>query len=233
MKIIVAVNKSTCTYLVELRELLQRLAALPKENLEVTKKYADDTVLISSISGFINQENTLLSRQAAEIANKIPIEYISATEYYAIGVALQNAYNNEEAKTFYEKAIKVSDNLNDRVSALRNLATLQFMTSQPEAGRINFQEALNVFSDFGNNQFNDYTKISTHIWTELSWSLAEAGIGSKEFPLQRIENAETLLSKLDPSPEKYSLKLQIDQARKRINGESNLKVPPSESQIAP
>src|SRR6266704_384604 len=44
----------------ELRGLLQRLAALPKENLELNKRYAPDFNAIGIASSFINQENTLL-----------------------------------------------------------------------------------------------------------------------------------------------------------------------------
>ena len=67
----------------ELRGILQRLAALPKENLDISKRYKEDPAAISLASGFINQENTLLSRQAAEIARKLPKDKVSATEYYA------------------------------------------------------------------------------------------------------------------------------------------------------
>lgn len=216
---------------VELRGLLQRLAALPRENIEVEKKYSGDPASVASIGGFINQENALLSRQAAEIANKIPIEYISATEYLAIGFALQSAYNNDGAKTFFTKAIDVSKDLNDRVAALRHRANLLFIIGQPDSGRIDFQKALNVFSEF-DNIYNDYTKKSTHIWTELAWSFAEAGIGSKELALQHIDNAERHLSGLLPSPGRDLLKRQIDQAKEQVNGGNNQKAPFNKSPLS-
>src|SRR5437016_12374288 len=52
----------------ELRGLLQRLSALPKENVENMRKYKDDVEARTIIGGFINQENSLLARQAAELA---------------------------------------------------------------------------------------------------------------------------------------------------------------------
>lgn len=74
----------------ELRTMLQRLALLPKENFELTKKYTNDPATVAFLSGYINQENALLAQQAAEIAKNLPIDRVSATEYYAIALAFQN-----------------------------------------------------------------------------------------------------------------------------------------------
>lgn len=77
----------------ELRGLLQRLSTLPKENVEISKKYADDPASVKTVMGFINQEGSLLATQAAELAKNLPSNLVSGTEYYAIAVALQNSYN--------------------------------------------------------------------------------------------------------------------------------------------
>ena len=213
---------------VELRGLLQRLASLPRESIEITKKYEkNDPAVVASISGFINQENALLARQAAEIAKKIPPESVSATEYYAIGVALQNAYNVEGAKELFTKAIDVSTDLNDRVGALRMRANLLFNTGQPDAGRVDYQRALDIFSDFDKASYNEYTKKSTHIWTELGWAYSEANIGSKDVALQHVVNAENYLSGLIASPGVDQLKSQIYQAKTLLAGASGLTTPSS------
>lgn len=68
----------------ELRTILQRLSVLPKENVEAMKQYAADPGSAQLVSSFINQENSLLARNAAEIARKLPPEYVSSAEYYAI-----------------------------------------------------------------------------------------------------------------------------------------------------
>jgi tetratricopeptide (TPR) repeat protein len=223
-------NQDIQSQRVELRGLLQRLAALPRENVEVRKKYIGDSASIASISGFIGQESTLLSRQAAEIANRIPAEYISATEYYAIGLALKNAAINDSAMTFFAKAIDTSKDLNDRVSALRTRASLLFKVGQPNAGRVEYQKALNVFSEI-NNIYDDYTKRSTHIYTEMSWAFDESSIGSKDSALQHIENAERYLSGLIPSPGRDELNLQISQSKKLLAGGHDLTVPFSNSPV--
>lgn len=213
---------------VELRGLLQRLASLPRENIEITKKYEKiDPSAVASIGGFINQENSLLARQAAEIAKKLPPESVSATEYYAIGVALLNAYNVDGAKELFTKAIDISTDLNDRVGALRMRANLLFITGQPDAGRVDYQRALNVFSDYSKASYNEYTKKSTHIWTELGWAYSEANTGSRDVALQHVANAENNLSGLITSPGVEQLKNQISQAKAMIAGSSGLTTPSS------
>lgn len=218
---------------VELRSLLQRLASLPRESIELTKKYEKtDPAAVASISGFINQENALLARQAAEIAKKLPPESVSGTEYYAIGVALQNAYNVEGAKVSFTKAIDVSTDLNDRVGALRMRANLLFNTGQPDAGRVDYQKALDVFSNFDKASYNEYTKRSTHIWTELGWAYSEASIGSKDVALQHVANAENYFSGLMASPGVDQLKSQVNQAKKFLTGASGSTTPSSGSQLS-
>jgi tetratricopeptide (TPR) repeat protein len=217
---------------VELRGLLQRLASLPRENIEITKKYEQiDPAAVNMISSSLNQENSLLARQAAEIAKKLPSGSVSATEYYSIGFALQNAYNLEDARELFTKAIDVSTDLNDRVGALRGRASLLFMTGQPDAGRVDFQRALSVFSDFRNTSYNEYTKRSTHIWTELGWAYAEANIGAKDIALQHVENAEEYLSGLIAGPGESQLRSQIHQARSLISGTNDLTIPLSVPQL--
>jgi len=210
---------------VELRGLLQRLSNLPRDNVEVGKKYSDDPRTIAVLSGMLNQENALLARQAAEIARKLPREYVSATEYYAVAGALQAAYNPQGAKEFAAMAIESSKDFNDQIAALRLSATLMFGTGQPEAGRVEYQKALNVFSVF--RGYDEFTKKSTHIWTELSWAYSEAGIGAKDLATQHIANAESYASSLVPSPGSDQLKGQITQAKAVLTSGLGPMIPPS------
>lgn len=209
---------------VELRNILQRLAALPKENIEMMKRYESDPAAIASISGFLNQENTLLARQAAEIARKIPSEYISATEYYSIAVALQFAYNVDGAKEFYTNAIDTANDMNDRVGGLRGRANLLFVTGQPDAGRVDFQRALSAFSEF-QTRYDIYTKESTHAITEMAWAYSEAALGAKEVALLHIKNAEGHIATLIASPGANQLNKQVLQAKANIFAGQPLSTP--------
>jgi hypothetical protein len=198
----------------ELRGLLQRLASLPKENVDIQRRYADDPAVMGLVSGYINQENTLLARQAAELAKKLPSDSVSAIEYYAIGLALQNAYDTAAAGEFFEYSNQTAKDFNTEISALRSTATLRFIQGQPESGRVEYQKALNVFSKYPG--YDLYTKTSTNIWTELSWAGSEYTVGRKDLATQHIESARTLLSRLPPSPGQEMLGKQVSQAEDRF-----------------
>ncbi|MCA1629510.1 MAG: hypothetical protein LC785_06080 [Acidobacteria bacterium] len=205
---------------VELRGLLQRLSYLPRDNFETSKKYLNDPGAMGTIGGLINQENALLSRQAAELARKLPKNYVSATEYYSIAQALQAAYNVEGAKEFLGYALESAKDFNDKIAALRSNANLMFITGKPEAGRVEYQKALNIFSGYG--EYDDYTKKSTHIWTELSWAYSEANAGFKDLANQHIDSAQSYLSGLQPSPGADQLMGQINQAKAQLNSTRSL-----------
>jgi hypothetical protein len=201
----------------ELRGLLQRLAALPKENLEATKKYKDDPFAISLIGSFINEENSLLAKQAAELAKKLPKDTVSPTEYFAIAVALQNAYNMEGEKEFLvrsKEAAQASKDFNTEIAVLRTSANLQFIGGQPQAGRVDYQKALDIFSEYPN--YDPFTKASTDVQTELAWASSEAGMGSRSNVAQHIQDAETILSNVPPSPGANMLRSQVDQAKAQL-----------------
>jgi tetratricopeptide (TPR) repeat protein len=198
----------------ELRGLLQRLAALPKENVEAGVKYAADPGARNMVSGFINQENTLLVRNAAELAKKLPANSVSATEYYAIAVALQAAYEMAGAEQFLQYAIDAEPDFNIEISCLRMMANLKFVRGQPEAGRVDYQRALDIFSKYP--QYDSYTQASTNVLTELAWSYSEAASNRFDVANQHLENAEKILAPLPRSPGVDGLRSQVSQARSQI-----------------
>lgn len=195
----------------ELRGILQRLAALPKENLDISKRYKEDPAAINLAGGFITQENSLLSRQAAEIARRLPKDKVSATEYYAIALALQNSYNIHSERDFLLLCIENAKDFSDEIAALRTIANLEFIEGHAEAGRVKYQEALNIFAKYPG--YDSYTKASTDIWTELNWAASEAGLGARSLVSQHIQNAENLLTTLAPGPGTEMLRSQISQAK--------------------
>ena len=213
----------------ELRGLLQRLEALPKENLEVSKRYQDDPSAMAFASSLINQENILLSRQAAELARKLPQNTVSATEYFAIAGAFQAASNIQSAQEFLELSIANAKTFGDEIAALRMNANLEFISGHPEAGRVTYQRALNIFAKYPG--YDAYTINSTNIWTELSWATSEVAIGNATLADQQIANAESALSTLLPSPGSRMLKSQILQVKTQIHGGGPITNPPGQSQV--
>ena len=202
----------------ELRGLLQRLAALPKENVDIRIKYANDPGSMNIVGGLINQENELLARQAAELTNKLPVNLVSSTEYYAIALALQNSYDLSGAESFLKKSAdkaKVLKDFNTEIAAIRTTANLQFMRGRPESGRVGYQTALNIFSEYPG--YDPFTKSSTNIATELAWAYSEANIGSHSLAKQHLDNATTLLNTLPNGPGTAVLAAQVKQATLQLD----------------
>ncbi len=200
----------------DLRNMLQRLADLPSRNFELTRKYADDPQAIGYFSGQLNQENSLLAAQAAELVSKLPADRVSAIELYSIAVALQFSYQNEKAKEFYQLSYDLADNMNIAISAKRGSANVLFISGQAEAGRVQFQQALNIFSVY--KGYNDSTQKNTHIITLLNWAGAEAGMGFVDSAIQKIEEAENIANSMVPGSLTNQLIGQIRQARSQISG---------------
>jgi tetratricopeptide (TPR) repeat protein len=195
----------------ELRGLLQRMAALPKENVEITKKYQSDPMSMSLIGSYINQENTLLSRNAAAIAKKLPKSSISAAEYYAIGVALFGAYDLAGANEFLELASKANPDFNVKIAVLRMLANMRFIQGAAEGGRDVYRKALDIFSEFP--EYDRFTKASTTVITHLSWASSEASFNQLALAREHVDRATEALEGLPKGPGFMMLQSQINQAK--------------------
>src|SRR5215216_4743963 len=91
----------------ELRQLIQRMAAIPKENIELTKTYEKDATTSNTLSGFINQENVVIGRQAAEIIERIPDD-VSAYEYQAVARAVFASNDIERGTVLVERGLMVA-----------------------------------------------------------------------------------------------------------------------------
>jgi hypothetical protein len=200
----------------DLRGLLQRLAALPKENLDLSRRYLGDQQARDWASSLITQESTLLSRQAAEIARALPKGTVSATEYNAIASALQASYNFKGAKEFYDLSLENAKDFDDEIAALRAGANLEFVAGHPESGRVEYQKALGIFSKY--QGYDSYTINSTGVGTELSWAFSEASIGKTDLADQHMSNADSYLRNILPGPNYQMLAASIAQGRTSMHG---------------
>jgi hypothetical protein len=193
----------------ELRGLLQRLAVLPKEYVEIEKKYASDQAAMQVIGGLINQESTLLVRQAAELAKKLPKNLVSSTEYYSIAVALQSSYDLVGAAEFLKYTIEAAKDFNTEIAAIRMTAAMHYQRGKPEAGRVEYQRALDIFAKYP--EFDPFTRASTNISTELAWTGSEANIGAMNLANLHIESGKSIVNGLPASPGTNNLRAQIAQ----------------------
>jgi hypothetical protein len=92
----------------ELRTILQRLVALPKENIEASQKYKISPDIVGSFSGLINQENLLLTKQAGEIIGQLPLNQVSATDFITVAQALLASRDVTDAFKHLQNALAVS-----------------------------------------------------------------------------------------------------------------------------
>lgn len=208
----------------DLRILLQRLASLPKDNFELVTRYQNDANTAQYLSGYINQENSLLAKQAAEIAERIPAN-ISSTEYFAIHAALRFASLDQLAVKFLEKAVEKADNANDAVAALRAYGTHLISTGQLDAGRAQYRKAESLFSVYLGHA--DYYQKTTQILTYLNWHGAEAGVGNMDEAERLLNLAKEIRVQLPPSQFTSQVSAQIDQVEanfQQMRGSRNPKV---------
>jgi tetratricopeptide (TPR) repeat protein len=206
----------------ELRVLLLRISAIPRENLEAQKKYADDASARQAISQLYNAENTMLVRQAAETAKALPKGKVSATEYYEIGTAMVNAYDFVDALQFFELARNSANGFNDDIGATRSIASVSFILGKVSDGRTAYQQALEIFSKYPG--FSQDVKDSTNAFTEITWSGSEAGIGEFALALSHLDRAQAIVQ--DKRVGFDQVKAQITAQRQLVNAG----VPPKNSQ---
>ena len=201
----------------ELRGLLQRLAALPKENVEAMQKYASDPLTANLIGSMIAQENSMLARQAADIARKLPQDVVSPTEYYAIAMALENAYEYNTTRELLERSITTAEARRDfisEISALRSLGYLCFVIGKPDEGRVVYGRAQAIFTRYAG--FDVYTQVNTNFLTELNWASAETIAREPDAVRQHLDAASSLLDGLTPSPGLDNMRQQLHQAKSRF-----------------
>ncbi len=207
----------------ELRSILQQLSVLPSKNYELTKKYPNDPNAIAFIGGQLNQENSLLAFQAADLVSRLPSNKITAIEIYSVAVALQYSYEIQKANEMYQLSYELSDDMNTAVAAKRGIANSLFQLGQPESGRVQFQDALNIFSRYKNN--NDFIQKSTHITTLLNWSGAEANGGYIVKSKQKLDDARGIVESLPLGQFTEQLAGQVAQGYNSLAGITNQSSP--------
>jgi hypothetical protein len=182
----------------ELRGILQRLNAIPRDSLEDSKKYASDPAALDRIGQLFNAENQMLVRQAGEIVRSLPRGKVSATEYYEIGTAMVNAYDLVGAEEFLNSAYSSSKSFNDEVGALRAGASVEFLLGKTGEGRSKFQQALDIFSKYP--IYSDSIKAYTNAYTEMQWAAAEANSGQLAVGQQHLDNAQRIIDSRPSDP---------------------------------
>lgn len=198
----------------ELRSLLQRLTILPQENVRAMKEFSSDPQTRAIIMGLINQENGFVVRNAVELARKLPPNSVSAAEYQALALALQNSYDVAGAIEFLDYSLDANPNFNTEVTAIRSMASLRYLQGARQAGIELYRKALDIFSKYP--QYDSFTKAATQVRTELAWAFSEANAGFFDEANKHIANARNYVSGMPNAEGVNSLRAEIDQLKLNI-----------------
>jgi tetratricopeptide (TPR) repeat protein len=192
----------------ELRTLILRLNQLPRENIELAKKYETDALTRGGLSGMLNAENALVAKQAADVIGRIPAS-VGATEYMSVAYALSQSNLLDAALKLIKLALAASNDVNDEVGVLRFYGQLLFSSGDLEGGREKFRSALSIFSKYPNA--NQYYVQSTHLLTEMYWAQAEAIARQCQYAKSHIAEARVHLALLPPAPSTKGFEDQVYQ----------------------
>jgi hypothetical protein len=197
----------------DVRSLLQRLSRLPIENYDLMQKNKG-TGQGEMLSGMINQENILLSIQAAELIERYPAAFTS-TEYYAVASGLSNSNIISKVPSFFNKAMELASSSNDYNVAARSYGGYLYSKGEYTEGRRLFLAAINTWDKFPEK--NSYVVNSTDLVTFMFWSQAEHLAGNKTEAQAKLVEAKRKLTMLSPGSFTEALKNQIDYSERLIN----------------
>lgn len=195
----------------QLNTLLQRMIALPKENLDLVNKNNNNS-FIGQIGSLINQENVLLYHQAINLINELPQERVTAIEYFSLGTCLVNSGNNYEAKIYVEKALEKVTDYETEDGALRTYAMILFNIGEYEKGRETFEKTMMLFDKYENRHFNDFQKLACYIQTEISWAFTEGNNFHFDKIDPHLKKAREHLDKMPVTVGRQHWAGQIDEA---------------------
>lgn len=170
----------------ELRGLIQRLQALPKEAFQLDRDYPDDPNARTFLRGQINTENLVLGHQAADLIEQLEGK-VSANEYYATAYALAASGQSTRAEELITQGLTVANDALGEAALLRQLADGRFRVADFEGGRDAFRRALTVFDRYP--EPNRYLVASTQTFTEAVWASTESFYGHCEEARRHVAEA--------------------------------------------
>jgi tetratricopeptide (TPR) repeat protein len=199
---------------VELRDLIQRLTAIPVRNLDLDQKYLKDAGARAQASALLSTENIVLAKQAVDVIDQIPNE-VSAVEFLAVASALSKSGDYGQTRELYSRALETSDDATDFSNAARSLGVTAFDLGDVRGGRTAFQQALDVFDRFPSS--NSYFRTVTSSTTELFWAQEELSAQNCSQGLAHLSRGERALSSLGEDLLAQRLQAQADALRRQAN----------------
>ena len=190
----------------DVRAILQRLSKLPIENYELMQKNKGSGQG-EALSGMLNQENILLSTQAAELIGRYPDSFTS-TEYFAVAFSLASSNIMGKVPAMYRRAMDSATTSNDFNVAARAFAGYLYSKGDYTEGKRLYAEALGVWDKFPER--NVYVVNSIDLITLMYWGQSEFAAGNKLDARSHLDEARKKLAGMPPGPYTDTLKTQID-----------------------
>lgn len=191
----------------ELRSLIQRMQVLPKENFELYRTYADDPLAQRTLGPLLNTENIVLGRQAADLIEELEGE-VGAVEYYATAYALALSDQPVAASELITEGLKVAEDPVNETALLRQDAAIRFSLGDLEGGRRRWQQALEIFDKYPEQNRNFV--LATYLFTETSWADAERSQGKCREARAHIAAAEEYISDLPATHPMIAQRAQVE-----------------------
>lgn len=193
---------------VALRQLVQRLSELGRQNAELVLQTNNSASGL--LSSFIQAENALLAKQAAELIKRIP-QHTSASEYVLVANAMASSNLFDRSLELYIEAERSIQDANDAVAVYRGQAAILYSLGRYDEGAAAYQRSLAVFKQFPS--YGQAYEERFHIQTELTWfysELYQTRCGEAVAHIQEAERRVVLLPNPGvPDP----LVAQVQQAR--------------------
>jgi len=190
----------------DLRTVLQRLLALPKESIDLRDKYKGSSDL-DTINLALNLEMTFLASQGALLARKLGEKLVTVPEYLTLARAQCDVFNYTAQSEFIEHALNLANTANDLIAALRDAATFQFARGNYDAGRAKLSQALATFETY--KGYDPGTVAVTKAQIRYNWAQLEGAIGNFEGAQQQLTEAMDMLAQAPVTPYGDMLKQQI------------------------
>jgi hypothetical protein len=173
----------------ELRQLVQRLLALPKENAEALKNLTEDAYGASTAQGAIQIENSILSLQASELAEELDDQgLVDPAEHLAIAGALGQGNHSERAIWHAERGLSEARNFTEKSVALQVAGKIYFKMGDVVEGRNCFNQlAEELLAASSANPASSATILCMHY---ASWAHEEVARSNCQEAHTRLQLAE-------------------------------------------
>ncbi|SBS74164.1 hypothetical protein MIPYR_50225 [uncultured Microbacterium sp.] len=200
----------------DLRSILQRLILLPTLTQEL---YTDYPEAAAELSRNVTSEYALLTGQAATIIENLRrtgADDVSASEYNALASAITHLPGGqEEARTYFGRAVKRANNLTEGITAVRSIAVLDYQMGEYESMRAQFERAVGVTQKY---PATDYVEAETVTETYLMWAANEIVLGNCDAAQGILDRADEAATEVGVFTSNAILRARHEAVRQSLSG---------------